>query len=195
MKKILLLASMALALVAFAAPAAQAMAPEWYSEGNTLNEPAEFHIEGELSSVVPATGLTSGPCEVTFTGTAFNENGMAGGAVEAIEIQEECETNAPNCTVTPTVNIPEGGWKLTGITVTGTTGVEIQGATFTNDYMGSCPLAQASAAGTVTGIVTNGGSTISFEGHADDLKLEPPLPGLAVDLEGVLHITSPLTLN
>jgi hypothetical protein len=196
LKRTVLLAVMALTAVAFAAPAAQAMAPQWYSNGNTLNELAEFHIEGELATPIPATGFTSGPCEVTFEGTAKNENGMAGGTVNSIEIQEECETNVSGCTVTPTVNIPAAGWNITGITVTGTTGVEIQGATFTNDYMGACPLAQASASGTVTGIVTNGGSTISFEGHADDLRLEPPLPALAVDLEGVLHITTAgLTLN
>jgi hypothetical protein len=162
----------------------------------TLAGETGFHIEGELSSVVPATGLTSGPCEVTFTGTAKNENGMAGGAVEGIAIQEECETNAPGCTVTPTVNIPAQGWNLTGTTITGTTGVEIGSVTFTNDYMGSCPLAKASAKGFVTGIVTNGGTTISLEGHADGLVLEEPLPPLGVDLEGVLHLTTPgLTLN
>jgi hypothetical protein len=195
LRKTMLVVGMALTLAAVAAPGAWGMAPKWYQGGSEMEEEGSLEIAGELSSKVPATGFTSGPCEVLFEGTSINVVGMAGGRIFGWWVQNECSTNVAGCTVTPTLNIPLEGWKMTGVTVTGTTGIEIQGVTFTNDYMGSCPLAQASASGTVTGIVTSP-KTISFEGHADDLKLEAPLPALAVDLEGEVEIlTAGLTLN
>lgn len=199
-KRTLLLAGMALAAVAFAAPAgASAHAPEWYIHTMFGEEKlpgfAELHVEGNQSSKIVGGGmLITGPCEITLEGTVTNEAGMAGGSIIKGKPQEECETSVAGCTVTPKLaNFP---WKITGVTVTGTTGAEVNGITLTNQYMGTCPVpAQTiNAAGTATGIV-NSPSTTTFENHPDDLFLEPPLPTLRLDILGEVEIAAPLTLK
>jgi hypothetical protein len=201
-KKMLLLASMALAAVAFAAPAAAQASPEWLLNGATLNGEEEFHIEGELSSNVIGSAVVSGPCEVTFTGTAKNVNGMADGAVEAGTISKTCSVaQIPGCSFEPTLNnLGEGNkWPLTGTTVTGVNAVEIQSASFTNHYNATCVAAglpaTVTATGTATGIVA-GSECLSFEGHNDDLFMVSPPTGLQININGEVCLTEgPLTLG
>jgi hypothetical protein len=196
-KKIMLLASMAMAAVAFAAPAAQAMAPEWYHNGNTLQGEAPLHVTGELAStVIGGGGLISGPCEVTFEGVAENVNGMASGTITGGAIQEECETNVAGCTITPTLQAFP--WTVTGVTITGTTGVDISGAQFENHYMGAtCPVPVSTimATGTATGLVdVNDHHCLDFNNHTDDMLTHAPLPTLTVDILGTVCDTT-LTLT
>jgi hypothetical protein len=196
-KKMLLLAVSAMALVAFAAPAAaQANAPEWLTGGVSIAGEDEIHVEGELSSL-SSTGLTTGPCNVTLTGTAKNENGMAAGSITGGTVSKPCTTNKAGCEATDvTLNIG-AGWAITGATVTGVEGVEIIGASFTNHYnsASACglPVASVTASGTVTGIVTEGGECISLENHKDDMSAFGGL--VTVDLEGVVCGTNGLTLG
>lgn len=193
-KKMLLLAVSAMALVAFAVPAAaQANAPEWLTEGTPIAGEENLHIVGELSSL-SSTGLTTGPCEVTFEGTAVNANSMASGSIEAGTVSAPCATNKAGCEATNvTLNIPAGGWVITGTTVTEGEGVEIQNASFTNHYNSAAncglPVASVTATGTVTGIVTEDGC-VSFEGHKDEMNAFGGL--VKVDIEGEVcdtHLT------
>jgi len=183
-KKIMLLASMAMAAVAFAAPAAQADAPEWYHGPNKLVGEEDLHIDAELESTT-GSGFISGPCEITFEGTASNVNGMASGTItggDVLNANDTCETNVETCDVVATL---EGfPWSVTGTTVTGEPGVEISGAQFTNHYEGTncpVPLPTLTATGTATGIVDEEGC-ISFEEHQDDMHLS--IAPIAVDILG-----------
>jgi len=200
-KKILLLASMALAVVAFAAPAAQAH-PEWYLNEETVEgEIEEVTLEGSLSSVA---AVTSGPCNVTFEGTVFNENEMAGGVIKKGTIQEHCPVaGIPGCSFTPTLEIGTG-WKITGITVTeGLEAIEIQNAAFDNHYNNVCQAvglpATVTAQGTATGLVEQTGPgahrCVTFEGHKDHMKITFPPVESAVDIEGTVCITKPAGLT
>lgn len=203
-KKIMLLASMAMAAVAFAAPAAQA-SPEWFHNGVRVKGPGQakvLHVTGKLSSeVIETGGFTSGPCEVTFEGEAWNENNMADGVITGGSIQHICNTNAPGCTITPTLeNFP---WNITGTTVTDEeNAIEITGAQFTNHYIGgaACPVPVSTimATGTATGIVepdeSGKNSCLDFENHIDHLTTHAPLPTLTVDIEGTVCDTT-LTLD
>jgi hypothetical protein len=186
-KKIMLLASMAMAIVAAMAPAAQAEAPEWLHEGVAIEGEEELHMTGFLSSTTGA-GFISGPCGVTLEGTAENVGGVASGQITGGIVQEECEANVQNCTFTPTLkNFP---WTITGTTVTGQQGVKISGATFLYHYMGQCPVPTTTiaASGTMTGIVEEG--SLSFEGHQDDLFLEAPFPPISFNILGGLCDTT-----
>lgn len=209
-KRMILLASALGALVAFVAPAAaSAAAPEWYTDpGNvTLAGNEAVHIKGELTSTA---GFGSGPCAVTFTGTAKNEAGMAGGSITAGNINntESCNTSLPGCTFIGHVNLGGGNsWAVTGIEVTGEPGIEIQNATFTNTYSSFCQTtygvpAEVSATGKATGIVTpelneNNESCVTFDNHADDMVVE--VGGVhtttAVDIDGEVCVTAPVTLR
>jgi hypothetical protein len=183
-KKIMLLASMAMAAVAFAAPAAQAEAPQWTHEGVAIEGEEELHIVGELSSQIAGSNFVTGPCEITFVGTASNSGpgGAAHGVITGGTIQHECQTNVEGCTITPTLlNFP---WTVTGTTVTGQQGVAIDNATFLNHYIGTCPVpvTTIAASGTATGIVEEG--CLSFEGHQDDMALEAPFPPAPANILG-----------
>lgn len=212
LKRMILLASALAALVAFVAPAAaSAAAPEWYTDPGdvTLAEGEEeaIHIVGELTSTA---GFESGPCAVTFTGVAENENGMAGGAITAGNIKntESCNTSLPGCTFIGHVNLNgTNSWPITGVEITGEPGIEIREATFTNTYSEFCQTtygvpAEVSATGTATGIVTtelnqNGESCVTFDNHPDDMVVE--VGGVhtttAVDIDGEVCVTAPVTLH
>ena len=192
-KKMLLLAVSAMALVAFAVPAAaQANAPEWLTEGVAITEPEELHVEGELTSL-SSTGLKTGPCNATLVGTAENVNGMAHGTVSGGAVTNPpCLTNKAGCQANSvTLNIPPAGWTLTGTTVTGGEGVEVP-VSFTNHYNSAAncglPVTAVTASGTATGVVVEG--CLSFEGHNDELSAFGG--AVKVDLEGVVcdtHLT------
>jgi len=194
-KKIMLLASMAVAAVAFAAPAAQAMAPQWYHGGEApITGTQALHVTGSLSSNVVGSPLISGPCTVTFEGTASNVNGMASGSITGGNISPSCETNTEGCTIVPTLQAFP--WTLTGITVTETTGVEITGAQFENHYVsaepGDCPVPVTTimATGTATGTVEANPKCISFENHVDAMQTHAPLPTLTVNILGTVCDTT-----
>lgn len=206
LKRMILLASALAALVAFVAPAAaSAAAPEWYTDPGdvTLAGQEEIHIVGNLTSTA---GFGSGPCAVTFTGVAENENGMAGGAVTAGNINntESCNTSLPGCTFIGHVNLNgTNSWPITGVEITGEPGIEIREATFTNTYSSFCQStygvpAEVSATGTATGIVTtepnqNGESCVTFDNHPDDMVVENTTT--AVDIDGEVCVTAPVTLH
>jgi len=203
-KKIMLLASMAMAAVAFAAPAAQATAPEWYHEGTKVGGEAEaktLHVTGKLSSNVVGSPLVSGPCEVTFKGLAWNENNMADGVItEGSFHTHTCETNFEGCTITPTLQ--KFPWDVTGVTITPGTedegkGLEITPAQFENHYIsdepGDCPVPVSTimATGTATGYVDAADNKcLDFENHIDAMQTHAPLPTLTVDILGTVCDTT-----
>jgi hypothetical protein len=89
LKKMLLLASMALAAMAFGAPAAQANI-DW-------NKTGTIEGTGELSSL-SETGLTTGPAEVHFVGNVVK--GSTTAEITAFEITtgpNGIPTNVPGC--------------------------------------------------------------------------------------------------
>lgn len=199
LRKMVLVAGMAMAAVAMAAPAARGDAPEWYHEGVPIGGPGEseaLHVIGELSSnphTGPVPTFVSGPCEVTFAGEAWNANGMAEGVITGGTIQHICDTSVEKCKFTPTLqNFP---WTLTGTTVTGEPGVEIAGAQFENHYIneaaGACPLPVLTikVPGTATGIVDENGC-LSFAGHTDDMLTHAPLPTLEINIDGIVCDTT-----
>jgi hypothetical protein len=213
-KKMLMLVGAAMALVAFSAPAAQAEVPEWWihteAGEETLQGQEELHIAGNLSWTVKLPNgfnFQSGPCKVTFLGTAENVNGMAGGSVGAAgtTISNPCPTNLPGCGVeeVTTAGFP---WSITGINVTGETGIEIATPTITNHYSAGCQALglpkSFSVDGVATGILTeelneNGESCVTFDEHQDHLFVE--VGGVTtttpVDLDGEVCVTHPLTLK
>jgi len=201
MKKMLLLAGMALAAIAFAAPAAQAHAPEWYihteSGEETLIGEQEFTAVGEISWQRGGSPLTEGPCEIEFTGRASNEAGMAAGQIEAAKVlKTPCPTNLPGCTVNP--DISNFNWPIIGVTVTGEPGLEIRGMTLTNTFATFCQTQygvpkELSVTGTITGIV-EGTECLTLEGHRDDLFFENAAKedtATSVNLEGGICIEGP----
>jgi len=189
-QKIMLLAVMAMATAAFAAPAAQADAPEWHHGEDTIIE-EDLHITGYLSSTTNGAFI-SGPCEVTFEGVAKNENGMAAGTITGGAMQSTCGTSVATCNVTPT---PEGfPWNLTGATLTEQPGVEIGHIKMTMHYEGTnCPVPRPTltATGYATGIV-DGGGCLSFEDHQDGMHLA--IAPVVLDLRGTICDTT-LTLG
>jgi len=203
MKKMLLLAGMALAAIAFAAPAAQAHAPEWYTDPGEVTLVGEqgFTGLGEISSQAVGSPLTNGPCEIEFEGTAKNEAGMAAGQIEGANVlSTPCPTNLPGCTVNP--DISNFNWPITGATVTGEPGLEIKNTTFTNTFATFCQTQygipkELSATGTGTGILVSD-QCISFEEHLDDLFIENAAKEdttTRVNLEGEFCVGGNLTLK
>jgi len=179
MKKMLPFAGMALVAIAFAAPAAQAHAPEWYihteSGEETLAGEQVFTGLGEISWQVAGSPLTMGPCEIEFEGTAKNEAGMAAGQIEGANVlATPCPTNLPGCTVNP--DISNFNWPITGETVTGKPGLAIRNATFTNTFATFCQTQygvpkELSVTGTFTSILVSD-QCITFEEHLDDVFFE-----------------------
>lgn len=191
-RKIMLLGAMAMVATAMAAPAAQAEVPQWLHNGTPIEGEEELHLLGELGSTTGGNFVT-GPCPVTYEGTASNVNGMASGTITSITIQGQCETSAGGCFASPTVeNFP---WILTGTTVTEVPGLEISGLKFINHYQGSCPIpvSTVTVAGIATSIVDENGC-LSFEEHQDDLLTHVTLPTIPVDTLGSLCETT-LTLG
>jgi hypothetical protein len=197
LKRIVLLANLALAVVAFAAPTAEGEVVEWIKDGGTVGGFEELHMVGTLASTM--TGPAPGPCAVTFTGSAFNINEMAAGTIASGTTQLTCTTSRSGCFVKPTL---EGfPWNLTAVTVTGKAGIEITGIKLTTHFeevaAGNCGIAPLTLTtqGTATGIVQTP-TSITLESHMDDVVLKtPPLPEVPADLRGELEATAPLTLG
>lgn len=189
-RKTMLIGVVALAAAVVMAQGAQADAPQWYHEGIKVGEGSgngrALHVTGELAWAIPGASVISGPCEVTFEGEAWNENGMADGVVTGGTIQEECETNIEGCTLTVTLqNFP---WDITGMTVTEEPGLGIIGFQTEYHYMNTeaCPFEVSTfmTTGTLTGIAEEDVRCLSYEEHSDDLWTHAPLPTIAIDTVG-----------
>ena len=205
-KKIMLVASMAMAAVAFAAPAAQADAPEWWihtgpETEETLQGEEGFRITGALSSNVVGSALVSGPCNVTLEGTASNVNGMASGTITSGTTTKTCQTPIPGCHFEPTLDftIP---WSVTGVTVTGEKGIEIGNAKFLEHYNATCQAYGIPPTVTFTGTMTAlldeeapTGECITFEEHLDDMFINDNPLAPRVNILGTVCVDAPLTLH
>ena len=136
LKKMLLLASMALTALAFAAPAAQA-APFWYTDPGDVkvgdvNNQDHVHLTGSISYTTG--GFQSGPCAVTANITIWNSATMGEGTVTDFNAFGPCPTtaSAAGCNVEAVTTTTEDdevegepvptGWDVTAI---GTDEVEI----------------------------------------------------------------------
>jgi hypothetical protein len=203
-KKMMLLASALAALVAFAAPAAASAHLEWYvtetPEDVTLTGEQALHVEGELLTSVGAPapfGVNQGPCQFTFTGTAFN------GAEGA-----EAEIETGSSTVSPTNPCPSGFGAACSIENVGFGGfpwhvstetpdtVIIEEAEYTNTYSPGCTALphEVTASGSLEGELTtvrnaNGEDCINFVNAGPLFASTTPLY-----VNGEVCITQPLTL-
>jgi hypothetical protein len=198
-KKILLLACLALTTAAFAAPGLAQADPDWYYEGELVEEKIhkELHITGPVGLTIAGSIVKGEPCEMTLIGVAYNENAMADGLITNAEtVNATCPTNLPGCSSTVTFeNLP---WRVTGVTelTKEQFGLEILETTFTLDFDANCQKlgvpAKISVAGAITPITCVPGC-FNLEGHKDDLVTEPG--GKLVDLTGNLKLEGPLTLE
>jgi hypothetical protein len=160
-KKMLVLAASAMALVAFAAPAA-ASADSW-------SETGMFHLTGHLNATVPAIGAEF-TCDVTATVNLFNneETNEAEGEVESATGAggtEGCHGifggGALTCGISNVF--------LTGghISVDATTGVHVAEASFFDILPGCVATEEAGAAGDLTGQFSNADHCIHYENSGD----------------------------
>jgi hypothetical protein len=190
LKKMLLLASAVMALVAFAAPAA-ASADQWHTDpGNVLiggaTEPDHATLTGNLTFTQGP--ISFGACATTATADLWNEGGVATGETISVAI-----TPGPGCVVkvggTTICNIEEFTVGTGHINTSGTA-IEIEKAFFIYELSGGCPLAElAGASGTLTGTWEEGGHCLVFN-NSGGLKN----PNGEFKVDGTL-CNSSLTLN
>jgi hypothetical protein len=161
MKKMLLLASMALAAIAFAAPAAAQANLQWYTESpeEVLEGEAEFSATGSITNEWLGGAFTTGPAAVDFSGNLYNEEGKGHGTITSGTITTaNIPTNlGPTCVAT-SGTIGSVDWTIT--TSTTDPEITIDNATFLNHYSPGCAAfgvpSTVSAQGDVTGTVKNG---------------------------------------
>jgi hypothetical protein len=184
-KKTMLLASMALAVVAFAAPAMAQAYDEWYTHvgeeevtiGNTTETGDLVEFTGSLSSKT-TTNVINGPCVVHAQVLLWNEivapeDATATGEVTGFQITGPCDVTVPGsgtlptafCSVSATASVnTENPWH---VNVGPNTEISIEGANFTNHYTAGCQSigfpAEAEASGTATGQGTAGGCIVFNE--------------------------------
>lgn len=152
-RKMMLLGSVVLALVAFAQPGT-ASAKQWIKGGEALGEEGEvFKWGGKLSLTTTGGTFRVGLCEYNLVVNLWNEGGAAGGEVTAATIGPgfPCETSVPGCVLSgaETEALP---WKL-NVTAGGT--VDIEGISFELTYEGCTGLNNVQVAGTLTGVYNN----------------------------------------
>jgi hypothetical protein len=164
-KKMLVLAASAMALVAFAAPAA-ASADSW-------NTPAMYHLTGHLNATVPAAEAEF-TCDVTATVNLFNN-----------EVTEQAEGEVESATGAGGTEGCHGVFSggaltcgisevfLTGghITTDATTGVHVEEASFRDILPGCVATEEAGAAGDLTGQFSNKDHCIHYENSGDLLTI------------------------
>ncbi|HEY6730654.1 MAG TPA: hypothetical protein VI039_06475 [Solirubrobacterales bacterium] len=168
-KKIVLLTSMALALVAFAAPAAQAENTTWYTDDTEIgdiSEPQTVEVHGELSSTL---GFKTGPAVVHGHGDIWNdpETNMGEGEITEFEITGELSVGPglpETCKATGTAD--NLGWPITATTNV----VDIEAA-FENHYNAVCQALGFPKSVTASGIATGvaEGNCLNFV-NAGDLE-------------------------
>jgi hypothetical protein len=162
MKKMLLLASMALAAIAFAAPAAAQANLQWYVESpeEVLEGEAEFSATGVITNEALGGVFSTGPAAVDFSGVLYNEEGKGHGTITQGTITgTNIPTNlGPTCVVTAATIASGIDWTIT--TSTTDPEITIDNATFLNHYSSGCAAfgvpSTVSAQGDVTGTVKNG---------------------------------------
>jgi hypothetical protein len=189
-KKLLLLASMALAVLAFAAPAAQA--ESWYSDPGEVElgneeEATPVTAAGELS--LTANGFTTGPGVVHWSGSFWNDgSGHAKGVISSLQVTGELRIIplVSSCTATMTAeNLP---WV---ITTTPSKVVDLKHAQFTMHYNHVCQTlgfpATVTATGTATSVL-NEAEEIEFNNAGDMTAAGGLVP---VTLNGSMSISGP----
>jgi hypothetical protein len=208
-KKMLLLVSAVVALVAFAAPAA-AQAAYWYTDPGegllgTEEEKLTFDGTGELSTTV--TGVTIGPAVVHLHGDIWNDftTEMGEGAITDFVITAPAggiPTNLPGCTATTATNNttdaegnPFEEWPITLSTPVEEgkpAGVAISNITYTDHFNHQCQTfglpATLPVAGTLTGSISSGSDCILFVA-AGDLQTENGSDDVATN--GEVCLTDP----
>lgn len=208
LKKMLLLASMALAAIAFAAPAAAQAEAYWThgehgdTVGNGTGNGTKVELEHNIAS--QAGGLNTRAL-IYLTGEVWNDpvSEMGEGKITEHEATGAGTVvgipPALDCTVT--VNLGNAIWPLTlttdedvGATETDAT-VDVENVTFQNTYNQACQNLGIPATTAATGTVE---ATASSNGDHVDLTLEPEQPGLTAynPATGVHLSPSPaITLN
>ena len=179
LKKLMLLLGAAMALAAFAAPAAQAN-PEWYTTmtggsdttiGTTTATGHTVEFTGELASTAVGGNVVGGPCGVHAHATLWNGPNGATGEVHSLTITFPCAASsfgAP-CEIEEAFSsFEEGAWPIEA--TTGAENVSVEGANFTNVYKG-CPVipngVPIKAEGTATGTYNNTTTCIDFNESGD----------------------------
>jgi len=180
-KKTMLLAASACALVAFAVPAMAQANPEW-EVGKEIKKGT-----GALTSV-SATGLITGPANVTFSGeTTAATEGVITHFVIDVPVGG-IPTNVPSCFAVAATNSTTGGgegrseeWPVTLGTLPPPevgTHMTVHNVTFTNHYAGAgCGPAGVPAKVSVTGSATlpvpgGQGKAVTANGAVDPLTVE-----------------------
>ena len=179
LKKMMLLAMAVGALVAFAAPAAQA--DEWYTGEETIGTTTQTGDAVEFTGLLKFTlgNNTLGPCLVHAQTILWNDNGNATGEVVGFQITGPCDVQVhPNavfptafCSATPTAQVSaEEPWH---VNIDGETGVQILGANFTNHFSAGCQ--SIGFPSTITATATEAGATAQavnrVTGEEDELCL------------------------
>jgi len=182
LRKMLLFASMARAVVVFAAPAASAA--QWYTSGEpdvALSGEEEAHTvegSGELSS---EAGFQHGPFETHLEGDLWNTGGVGAGQINTAEITTPAPTSLPGCTIiTASTNASHATpWPVSlGAGGAVTIGSATDPMTFTLHYSSFCTATYGvptfiPIAGILTGQVV--GECIAFN-KSGDLRVEAPSP-------------------
>ena len=188
-KKTMLLAASACALVAFAVPAMAQASPHWEAEQAITDG------TGALTSV-SAAGLSTGPANVTFSGESTT---ATEGVIHDFVIDVPVggiPTNVPSCFAVAATNSTTGGgegreeeWPVTLGTSGTATHMTVHNVTFTNHYAGAgCAPAGVPSTVSVTGsatlvVVGGAGNTATANGVGDPLTVEA----------GGVHIADPKT--
>jgi hypothetical protein len=172
-RRLLFVISMALAAVAFAAPAAQA--ETWFSDpgevelGGSEEEATPITLAGELSST--ASSFTTGPAEVHGSGYLWNEEGEAVGTITSFSATGELLIQGvpPSCTVTTTPeNLP---WKIRVTPLFFIQQIDTKDVQFTTHYNHACQTlgfpSTATITGTLTGDWTDATGFVYYKGHGD----------------------------
>ncbi|HEV7769994.1 MAG TPA: hypothetical protein VGO66_04950 [Solirubrobacterales bacterium] len=204
LKKMMLLAGLALIAVAYMAPA-MAQADEWYTNvaGNNVTldigtaNAETVNFTGELSSTASGGAVKSGPCQVhadvdvwneTFEDPETETHYVTGTAkVTNFTITTHCPVTSPLPIIPPGCTLSKATseafpWH---VDVLANTGIAITGANFTNTYTGCAPTLpeKITAAGTATATSYNGVNRVCLVfANSGDLKTVPG--GAAVTIDG-----------
>ncbi|HEV7769991.1 MAG TPA: hypothetical protein VGO66_04935 [Solirubrobacterales bacterium] len=200
LKKMMLLAGLALVAVAYMAPA-MAQADEWYTHvdgkdvtvgiGTTNADTVNF--TGTLSSTASGGAVQSGPCNVHADVDVWNENFVNPETEEAyvtgtaevtnFTITTHCPVTSPFPIIPPGCTLEKASSKgfPWHVDVLANTGIAITGANFRNVYKGCAPTlpAEIEAKGTATGTAVNGENKVCLVfANSGDLETvaEPPAP-------------------
>ncbi|HYJ22339.1 MAG TPA: hypothetical protein VEW07_09990 [Solirubrobacterales bacterium] len=198
-KKTMLLAASACALVAFAVPATVQASPDWVAS-QAITEGA-----GSITTVT-AVGLSTGPVSVTFSGqSSTTTEGVIADFVTDVP-GGGVPTNVPNCRVVAITNSTTSGgegraeeWPIALHTSGAATHMTISNITYTSHYEGAgCAgagvPAKTSATGSATLIVPGGaGNGATANGVLDPLTLESGgihvIPAVPINLTSTGNLT------